>query len=191
LRSRWTFRLRCGSPILGRSETCSSSRRTDAEQHACGVRVWGVEGAGHYGARLTRYLGGRGEAVLKVGPPRARGAAAAWLGRPAGGDPRGGCDRARAASRRVAATVGDAADPALQSLRPLALAHPGRARDRAGTALARAPHRSRDRRGGRARARDHRPRPCARAAAAERIGSRLDRRCATDRQLVTPRSRPL
>jgi hypothetical protein len=29
LRSRWMFRLRCGSPTFGRSETCSSSRRTD------------------------------------------------------------------------------------------------------------------------------------------------------------------
>ena len=38
-----------------------------AERHACGVRAWGVEGAGHYGAGLTRYLGGRGETVLEVG----------------------------------------------------------------------------------------------------------------------------
>ena len=37
------------------------------EKHACGVRAWAVEGAGHYGAGLTRYLTGQGEAVLEVG----------------------------------------------------------------------------------------------------------------------------
>ena len=31
------------------------------------MRVWAVEGAGHYGAGLTRYLGERGETVLEVG----------------------------------------------------------------------------------------------------------------------------
>ena len=38
-----------------------------AERHARGVRAWAVEGAGHYGAGLTRYLGERGETVLEVG----------------------------------------------------------------------------------------------------------------------------
>jgi transposase len=38
-----------------------------AGRHAAGVRVWAVEGAGHYGAGLTRYLTGRGEAVIEVG----------------------------------------------------------------------------------------------------------------------------
>src|SRR4051794_3092873 len=38
-----------------------------AEKHARGVRAWAVEGAGHYGAGLTRYLSGHGEAVLEVG----------------------------------------------------------------------------------------------------------------------------
>jgi transposase len=38
-----------------------------AQQHASGARVWAVEGAGHYGAGLARYLGERGEAVLEVG----------------------------------------------------------------------------------------------------------------------------
>src|SRR5436305_14646294 len=38
-----------------------------AERYAAGVRVWAVEGAGHYGAGLTRYLSGRGEAVLEIG----------------------------------------------------------------------------------------------------------------------------
>src|SRR5215204_4815868 len=38
-----------------------------AERCACGVRAWAVEGAGHYGAGLTRYLGDRAETVLEVG----------------------------------------------------------------------------------------------------------------------------
>jgi transposase len=38
-----------------------------AENHAGGVRAWAIEGAGHYGAGLTRYLGDRGETVLEVG----------------------------------------------------------------------------------------------------------------------------
>jgi transposase len=38
-----------------------------AQEHAKGARVWAVEGAGHYGAGLTRYLAGRGETVLEVG----------------------------------------------------------------------------------------------------------------------------
>ena len=43
-----------------------------AEEHANGARVWAVEGAGHYGAGLARYLSGRGETVLEVGRgPRA------------------------------------------------------------------------------------------------------------------------
>ena len=31
------------------------------------MRAWAIEGAGHYGAGLTRYLGDRGETVLEVG----------------------------------------------------------------------------------------------------------------------------
>jgi transposase len=38
-----------------------------AGRHAVGVRVWAVEGAGHYGAGLTRFLSGRGEVVVEVG----------------------------------------------------------------------------------------------------------------------------
>jgi transposase len=38
-----------------------------AAKHARGVRAWAVEGAGHYGAGLTRYLADRGETVLEVG----------------------------------------------------------------------------------------------------------------------------
>lgn len=36
-------------------------------RHAAGACVWAVEGAGHYGAGLTRYLRSRGEAVIEVG----------------------------------------------------------------------------------------------------------------------------
>jgi transposase len=47
------------------------------EPHS-GRRVWAVEGAGHYGAGLARYLSGRGEAVFEIGrgprdEPRLRG----------------------------------------------------------------------------------------------------------------------
>jgi transposase len=38
-----------------------------ADTYASGVRVWAVEGAGHYGAGLARYLSGRGEVVLEAG----------------------------------------------------------------------------------------------------------------------------
>jgi transposase len=38
-----------------------------ANRHATGARIWAVEGAGHYGAGLTRFLSGRGEAVVDVG----------------------------------------------------------------------------------------------------------------------------
>jgi transposase len=43
-----------------------------AQQYAGGARVWAVEGAGHYGAGLARYLSQRGEAVLEVGRPARR-----------------------------------------------------------------------------------------------------------------------
>jgi Transposase len=38
-----------------------------AERYAAGARVWAVEGTGHYGVGLARYLNERGEAVLEVG----------------------------------------------------------------------------------------------------------------------------
>jgi transposase len=37
------------------------------EQYTSEPRVWAVEGAGHYGAGLARYLSGRGETVLEIG----------------------------------------------------------------------------------------------------------------------------
>src|SRR4249920_2762838 len=38
-----------------------------AHRYAGGTRVWAIEGTGHYGAGLARYLSERGEAVLEVG----------------------------------------------------------------------------------------------------------------------------
>jgi transposase len=38
-----------------------------ARQQAKGARVWAVDGAGHYGAGLARYLSERGETVLEAG----------------------------------------------------------------------------------------------------------------------------
>jgi transposase len=38
-----------------------------AQRHAAGARLWAVEGTGHYGAGLARYLSERGETVLEVG----------------------------------------------------------------------------------------------------------------------------
>jgi hypothetical protein len=35
------------------------------------VRVWAVEGAGHYGAGLARHLSGQGETVIESGRGRA------------------------------------------------------------------------------------------------------------------------
>jgi transposase len=38
-----------------------------ADSHAGGVRAWAIEGAGHYGAGLSRHLADHGETVLEVG----------------------------------------------------------------------------------------------------------------------------
>ena len=38
-----------------------------AQDYATGERVWAVEGAGHYGAGLARYLSSHGEVVLEAG----------------------------------------------------------------------------------------------------------------------------
>jgi transposase len=40
------------------------------EQCTEGRRVWAVEGAGHYGAGLARYLSSHGETVLEIGRGR-------------------------------------------------------------------------------------------------------------------------
>src|SRR4051794_25870307 len=60
--------------VLAQTEVPANARRYAdalrfAERHSRGVRVWAVEGAGHYGAGLTRYLGERGETALEVGRP--------------------------------------------------------------------------------------------------------------------------
>jgi transposase len=41
--------------------------RRFAQRHATGARFWAVEGAGHYGAGLTRFLADHDETVLEVG----------------------------------------------------------------------------------------------------------------------------
>jgi transposase len=41
--------------------------RRFVDKHAAGVRLWAVEGAGHYGAGLSRFLAEHGETVLEVG----------------------------------------------------------------------------------------------------------------------------
>jgi transposase len=60
--------------VLAQTEVRASARGYAdalrfAERHARGVRAWAVEGAGHYGAGLTRYLGERGETALEAGRP--------------------------------------------------------------------------------------------------------------------------
>jgi transposase len=37
-----------------------------AKRYAVGARVWAVEGAGHYGAGLTRFLRDHGESVVEI-----------------------------------------------------------------------------------------------------------------------------
>jgi transposase len=44
-----------------------AAARRFADKHANGARAWAVEGAGHYGAGLTRYLSEHGETVVEVG----------------------------------------------------------------------------------------------------------------------------
>ena len=38
-----------------------------ADRHAPGARMWAIEGSGHYGAALTRFLAARAESVAEVG----------------------------------------------------------------------------------------------------------------------------
>jgi hypothetical protein len=82
-----------------------------AAEHAPAARVWAVEGAGHYGAGLARYLSGHGETVLEAGRGPRNERAAAREGRPAGrgtGGPDGARERdARSAASRT--TAGGAA----------------------------------------------------------------------------------
>ena len=63
--------------VVGRRSVRASARGYAAAlqfaaEAASGARVWAIEGAGHYGAGLARFLAGRGEAVLEVSrTPRA------------------------------------------------------------------------------------------------------------------------
>ena len=58
--------------IIARASVATDRRGYEAAlrcavRHAGGVRVWAVEGTGHYGAGLTRFLASRAEAVSEVG----------------------------------------------------------------------------------------------------------------------------
>src|SRR5258708_1024245 len=60
-----------GGVVAQRSVRASSRGYAEAvrlaERHAPGARVWAVEGAGHYGAGLARYLSSQGGTVLGIG----------------------------------------------------------------------------------------------------------------------------
>jgi len=47
------------------------------QEHAAGARVWAVEGAGHYGAGLARYLSDHGETVCEPAAAHATSAGCA------------------------------------------------------------------------------------------------------------------
>ena len=58
--------------VVAQRSVCASARGYAqalrfVEQYCSGRRVWAVEGVGHYGAGLARYLSGRGETVLEIG----------------------------------------------------------------------------------------------------------------------------
>jgi transposase len=59
-----------GGVVAQRSVRANARGYTEAMRfagaHALGARVWAVEGAGHYGAGLARYLSSRGETVHEV-----------------------------------------------------------------------------------------------------------------------------
>ncbi len=114
-----------------------------AEQYAAGSRLWAIEGSGHYGAGLARYLGERGERVLEVGrSPRgerrlrgkddeldALGAARAALASEALAVPRSG--ERREALRLLLVARGSAVDvrrEALVQLRSVIVTAPDRLR---------------------------------------------------------------
>jgi transposase len=50
-----------------RAELATHQALRFASRHAVGARAWAIEGAGHYGAGLARYLADHGEAVLEIG----------------------------------------------------------------------------------------------------------------------------
>ena len=63
-----------GGVVAQRSLRASGRGYADAvrfvDEHARGARVWAIEGAGHYGAGLARYLSDCGETVLEIGRGR-------------------------------------------------------------------------------------------------------------------------
>ena len=57
--------------VIAQTTTAASARGYAdavrfANQHACGDRLWAIEGCGHYGAGLVRHLQRRGETVHEV-----------------------------------------------------------------------------------------------------------------------------
>jgi transposase len=66
---RWLRRRRLRSSRSGgwRRAQAAAGRRFDSLGSRQGARVWAIEGAGHYGAGLARYLSERGETVLEAG----------------------------------------------------------------------------------------------------------------------------
>ena len=69
--------VRSGVVVFETCVTADSGGYADAfrvaEEHAPGRRAFAVEGAGSYGAGLTRFLSGKGERVFEVGRlPRQR-----------------------------------------------------------------------------------------------------------------------
>src|SRR5207237_7403469 len=58
--------------VVAQQSVCADGRGYEAalrfaDRDAVGVRVWAIEGAGHYGAGLTRFLTARGETVVEIG----------------------------------------------------------------------------------------------------------------------------
>src|SRR3954452_19096425 len=60
-----------GALIAQRSVSTTARGYAEAARFACeyapGARVWAIEGAGHYGAGLVRFLAARGEVVHESG----------------------------------------------------------------------------------------------------------------------------
>src|SRR6266496_2575445 len=181
-----------------------------ASQQVDAARLWAIEGAGHYGAGLARYLGERGETVLEVGrSPRGerrlrgkddqldavRAARAALRSEPLPRPRSGECREALRLLLVARRSAVDARREALVQLRSVIVTAPdrlrqelrGRARGPARPAHARTTSRSGGRRGRRARGRDPRARARARTGVARGAGRRPDRRRPTARRLVTPR----
>jgi transposase len=147
------------------------------------VRVWAIEGAGHYGAGRTRYLSGRGESVIETG--RGAGADRRLRGKD---DPLDAIRAARSALATEMLTLPRSGQHQ-EALRVLLLARRSAVDVRRlalvqlRSVLVTAPERL--------RTRDPSARPGSRAEAPRRARCWPDRRSATDRYLVASRPRPL